>query len=47
MLWFREGSLVDVDEERGELRAIVRLTGDIITMVRGVEDEGEEEILDG
>jgi len=46
MLWFREGSLVDVDEVGGELRGIVRLTGDIITMVRGVEGEGEEEILE-
>jgi hypothetical protein len=47
MLWFREGSLVDVDEVGGELRGIVRLTEDIITMVRGVEGEGEEEILEG
>ena len=47
MLSFREGSLVDVDEVGGELRVIVRLTGDIITMVQGVEGEGEEEILEG
>jgi len=47
MPWFREVSLVDVDEVGGELRVIVRLTGDIITMVRGVEGEGEEEILEG
>ena len=38
---------MDVDEVGGELRVIVRLTGDIITMVRGVEGEGEEEILEG
>jgi hypothetical protein len=47
MPWLREGSLVVADEEGEELRVIVRLTGDIITMVRGVEGEEEEEILEG
>ena len=46
MPWFREGSLVDVDEVVEELWGIVRLTGDIITMVLEGEEEEEEEILE-
>ena len=46
MLWFREGSLVDVDEGGEELRGTVPLTGDIITMVREAEGKEEEEILE-
>jgi hypothetical protein len=46
MPWFREGSLGDVDEVGEELWGIVRLTGDIITMVLEGEGEEEEEILE-
>ena len=45
MQWFREGSLVDVDEVEEELPAIVRLTGDTVMTVREGEDEGDEEIF--